>query len=385
MTTDPTPDTKMSLIVVMEDDETLRLFITSVLKKYGHKVLSADNGEDGLILVRLHKPDLVVSDVQMPRLDGFAMIARLRQEPGIAATPVILLTSLTERAHMRIGMTAGADDYLVKPFRPADLANAVKAQFDKREMDARLQLMAVDAALSTQKDSLAQRYEMQLLHELNDRWSSNLDNDEDTVLESASVLVVELISPELSEILSNTELTDIVKRAYRSAGDTVNLFSAQHIQLVGERLLAVFHDSEKTVTATHRFNAIRAAFGLVDSLGQIGKHLKVTYAERKLPHFDVRVALHSGPVTIARLTDPFNVAPSMVLALGNTVNLALLLHEQARSSFWLVSASTAVLSGLREDALTIRGKASIRLRKNGLPLDVVELTGLTPSGNPRTA
>ena len=385
MTTDPTSDTKMSLIVVMEDDETLRLLITSVLKKYGHKVLSADNGEVGLNLVRMHKPNLVVSDVQMPRLDGFAMIARLRQEPDIAATPVILLTSLTERAHMRIGMTAGADDYLVKPFRPADLANAVRAQLDKREMDEKLQLMAVDAALNTQKDSLAKRYEKQLLHELNDRWSSNLDNDESTVLESASVLVVELISPELSEILSNTELTDIVKRAYRSAGDTVNLFSAQHIQLVGERLLAVFHDSKKTVTATHRFNAIRAAFGLVDSVGQIGKHLKVTYAERKLPHFDVRVALHSGPVTIARLTDPLSVAPPIVLALGNTVNLALLLHEQARSSTWLVSASTAVLSGLREDALTIRGKASIRLRKNSLPLDVVELTGLTASGNLRTA
>ena len=319
MTTDPPLDTKMSLIVVMEDDETLRLLITSVLKKYGHKALSADNGEDGLSLVRLHKPDLVVSDVQMPRLDGFAMIAQLRQEPDIAATPVILLTSLAERAHMRIGMTAGADDYLVKPFRPADLANAVRAQLDKREMDEKLQRMAVNAALSTQKDSLAARYEQRLIEEINGRWSSNLDNEEDAAHDSATVVVVELISPELPALLSNTELTDIVKRAYRSAGDTMNLFSAQHIQLVGERLLAVFHDSEKTVTATHRFNAVRAAFGLVDSVGQIGQHLKVTYAERKLPPFDVRVALHTGPVTIARLTDPLSVAPPMVLALGNTV------------------------------------------------------------------
>ena len=383
MTTDPPVDTKMSLIVVMEDDETLRLLITSVLKKYGHKVLSADNGEDGLSLVRLHKPDLVVSDVQMPRLDGFAMIAQLRQEPDIAATPVILLTSLAERAHMRIGMTAGADDYLVKPFRPADLANAVRAQLDKREMDEKLQRMAVNAALSTQKDSLAARYEQRLIEEINGRWSSNLDNEEDAAHDSATVVVVELISPELPALLSNTELTDIVKRAYRSAGDTMNLFSAQHIQLVGERLLAVFHDSEKTVTATHRFNAVRAAFGLVDSVGQIGQHLKVTYAERKLPPFDVRVALHTGPVTIARLTDPLSVAPPMVLALGNTVNLALLLHKHARNSAWLVTASTSALSGLREDALAIRGKARVQLQKDGLPLDIVELTSLTPSSKPQ--
>ena len=383
MTIDLPLNTKMSLIVVMEDDETLRLLITSVLKKYGHKVLSADNGEDGLSLVRLHKPDLVVSDVQMPRLDGFAMIAQLRQEPDIAATPVILLTSLTERAHMRIGMTAGADDYLVKPFRPADLANAVRAQLDKREMDEKLQRMAVNAALSTQKDSLAARYEQRLIEEINGRWSSNLDNEEDAAHGSATVVVVELISPELPALLSNTELTDIVKRAYRSAGDTMNLFSAQHIQLVGERLLAVFHDSEKTVTATHRFNAVRAAFGLVDSVGQIGQHLKVTYAERKLPHFDVRVALHTGPVTIARLTDPLSVAPPMVLALGNTVNLALLLHKHARNSAWLVTASTSALSGLREDALAIRGKARVQLQKDAPPLDIVELTSLTPSSKPQ--
>ena len=193
----------------------------------------------------MHTPDVVVSDVQMPRTDGFAMIARLRQEPDIAATPVILLTSLAERAHMRIGMTAGADDYLVKPFRPADLANAVKAQLYKREIDEKLQRMAVNTALSTQKDSLAERYEKRLFEELNGRWSSTLDNEKDAAHDSATVLVVELISPELPALLSNAELTDIVKRAYRSAGDTLNLFSAQHIQLVGERLLAVFHDSKK--------------------------------------------------------------------------------------------------------------------------------------------
>ena len=112
-------------------------------------------------------------------------------------------------------------------------------------------------------------------------------------------------------------------------------------------------------------------------MGLIGQHLKVTYAQRKLPPFDVRVALHTGPVTIAKLTDPLSVAPPMVLALGNTVNLALLLHEQARGGGWPVTASTQVLSGLRQDSINIGRRTKLQLRQSGTPLEVVELTSVT--------
>ncbi|UUZ69584.1 response regulator [Polaromonas sp. P2-4] len=83
--------------------------------------MSSDNGADGLLLVRNHQPELVISDIQMPVMDGFAMLQALRAEPALLAIPVILLTSLQERAHMRIGMTSGADDYITKPFRPGEL------------------------------------------------------------------------------------------------------------------------------------------------------------------------------------------------------------------------------------------------------------------------
>ena len=114
----------MPLIVVMEDDAATRMLVASVLKKDGYDVMSADNGVEGLALVRAHKPDLVISDIQMPVMDGFAMLQQLRNDPSIEAIPVVLLTSLQERAHMRIGMTSGADDYITKPFRPGELREA---------------------------------------------------------------------------------------------------------------------------------------------------------------------------------------------------------------------------------------------------------------------
>ena len=172
----------MALIVVMEDDAGTRMLIASVLRKDGHEVLTAENGEQGLGLVKTKRPDLVISDVQMPLLNGFQMLSAVRQDASIAATPVILLTSLQERAHMRIGMNTGADDYITKPFRPAELREAAAAQLNKRVMQATLQGMAVDAAvqaaLQKQKDQLARLYEQRLAAELSERWPSG-DGAED--------------------------------------------------------------------------------------------------------------------------------------------------------------------------------------------------------------
>src|SRR5690242_19084217 len=111
----------MALIVVIEDDAGTRMLITSVLTMDGHQVLAAEDGLQGLSLVRTHAPHLVISDVQMPGMNGFDMLADMRRDPAVAAVPVILLTSLQERAHMRIGITSGADDYITKPFRAVEL------------------------------------------------------------------------------------------------------------------------------------------------------------------------------------------------------------------------------------------------------------------------
>ena len=127
----------MALIVVMEDDAATRTLVVLVLKKDGYDVLSSENGADGLALVRMHKPDLFISDVQMPVMDGFAMLQALRADPDLLAIPVVLLTFLQERAHMRIGMTSGADDYVTKHFWPVEPREAAAAQLNRRQMRVR--------------------------------------------------------------------------------------------------------------------------------------------------------------------------------------------------------------------------------------------------------
>src|SRR5687768_7418959 len=114
----------MPLIVVIEDDASIRMLLMQVLKTEGYEVMAAEDGLKGLELIREFKPDVVVSDVQMPNLGGFEVLDKVRNDDALATTAVILLTSLQDRTHMRQGMTTGADDYLTKPFDPRELLEA---------------------------------------------------------------------------------------------------------------------------------------------------------------------------------------------------------------------------------------------------------------------
>src|SRR4051812_48018258 len=100
----------MALILVIDDDTTQRFAAKFSLEKAGHKVMEASDGVEGLAQVRARLPDVVVCDVVMPRMDGHRFLAALRDDPQIAAVPVLLVTSLGERADVRKGMNSGADD-----------------------------------------------------------------------------------------------------------------------------------------------------------------------------------------------------------------------------------------------------------------------------------
>jgi CheY-like chemotaxis protein len=370
----------MALIVVMEDDASTRMLVASVLRKDGHEVLVAEDGVQGMALMQPRLPDLIISDVQMPGMNGFQMLAALRQNPAAVSLPVILLTSLQERAHMRIGMTTGADDYITKPFRPGELREAVAAQLNKRTVRASLQAMAVDAAvqqaLVEQKHELAKLYEQRLAAELSERWPGGDGGASDERLASATVLFVDIPNyASVAEKLDAQELAELVKKFYGSANDTVHLFGARHMRFVGEGLLAIFAAESDTQTVNHGLRAARAALGLVESTRGIDEYLKARYPTRKLPAFQVNVALHAGPVALTVLEDPLHGGAAQTLPVGDAVSAAMLLQKQARVLGWPIVASMAALRPVTS-AVRTGARAMIDLPGRALPIDAVELVGL---------
>jgi DNA-binding response OmpR family regulator len=134
----------MARIVVLEDDASTRRLITAVLKKAGHEVTDVDNGAEGLLIVLAEQPDLVVSDVEMPKMNGFEVLQQIRQDVETAQTPVILLTSRSSQADIAQGLSDGANDYITKPFEPAALLRSVEARLTQ----AALNIVSDDSTLS---------------------------------------------------------------------------------------------------------------------------------------------------------------------------------------------------------------------------------------------
>jgi two-component system sensor histidine kinase/response regulator len=120
-------------ILVIEDDVRWRTWVESNLETAGHQVHAAADGIAGLELAAQVKPDVILSDIEMPRLNGFGVIEALRQQPGLSDIPLIFLTSRNARVDQRKGMALGADDYLTKPFSREELLSSIAGALARRE------------------------------------------------------------------------------------------------------------------------------------------------------------------------------------------------------------------------------------------------------------
>jgi DNA-binding response OmpR family regulator len=113
-------------VLVVDDEPTILEIVGRYIERAGYGIERAEDGVEALRLADLHRPDLVVLDVMLPRLDGIETMRRLHQRPG-PPTPVILLTARGEQSDRLLGLRHGADDYVVKPFSPAELVARVEA------------------------------------------------------------------------------------------------------------------------------------------------------------------------------------------------------------------------------------------------------------------
>jgi diguanylate cyclase (GGDEF)-like protein len=122
-------------ILVVDDDPDIARFVEVNLRSVGYDVLVAGDGEEALKRADENRPDLVLLDVMMPRVDGFEVAQRLRRNPRTANTSIIMLTAKALSSDKVLGLTSGADDYIIKPFDPIELLARVKTTLRRaREM-----------------------------------------------------------------------------------------------------------------------------------------------------------------------------------------------------------------------------------------------------------
>lgn len=122
----------MATILIIEDEAPIRENLRQLLQLEGYAVLEAGDGISGIEAALTSRPDLILCDILMPGVDGYGVLAELRGTPDLTAIPFVFLTASASLEDRSQALKRGADDYLIKPVKIADLLAAIKRQLDKK-------------------------------------------------------------------------------------------------------------------------------------------------------------------------------------------------------------------------------------------------------------
>ena len=382
----------MHRILIVEDEEVIRKNIERLLSLEGFEVATAPHGQHGLVLAKSMLPDVIITDINMPVMDGFALLAAVRAHPELERCIVIMLTAASDRAKMREGMRLGADDYLTKPFKREELLDTLLAQLQKRKRFERHTDAAIgqavhhavaQAVVSTEEKTrqlFSRRYASNEAFQNSNFGQSGLmsslsplfalaesakptDTARSGYSMHATVMFADIRNfTTMAERLSAQELSLLLGKYFEQACRPVMAYGGTHIKMLGDGLLALFETSPHDQAGAHAGRAVSAALALREAAYEFGQWVAQQYGARGLPSFAVGIGLHSGEVTLGALGTG---SAREVTPLGDSVNIASRLQSASKELGWTVVASlnTAEMAGSglqrgREQVVRIRGRAA---------------------------
>ena len=121
----------MAKILIAEDEPDIRELVAFMLRFAGHEVVAASNGEEAVQTAAREIPDLILMDVRMPRMTGYDACRAMKANPDLHDVPVVFLSAKGQEAEIQSGLDAGAEEYLLKPFSPAELTSRVGSILSK--------------------------------------------------------------------------------------------------------------------------------------------------------------------------------------------------------------------------------------------------------------
>jgi class 3 adenylate cyclase/tRNA A-37 threonylcarbamoyl transferase component Bud32 len=324
-------------ILLIDDDESLLLAAARVLTVSGFDTVSAPGGEIGLEMIHSAQPDAVVCDVNMPDLDGFEVLRRVRADPATVALPFILLTSADERENVRKAMQMGADDFISKPFKRQELIDAVNQVFEKR---ARLTEIFSSHVLS-QTGELRDRYKARTERDELQQPDESAFRNQTGRLIMQTVLFTDIRAfTSISERLPATAVAEFLTAYLGEACRPVLEQGGRVMKFMGDGMMAVFgYDAPQDISA-HAAAGLRAALGILKVAREFRGWLNSRYELAELPEFNVGVGVHTGEVMFFRLAVG---GVGDLTAVGDTVNVAARLEAKSKELQWPLVASGATI------------------------------------------
>jgi class 3 adenylate cyclase len=357
-------------VLVIEDEPSIRNNIMLMLKVERYAAAGAENGRVGLELARQDPPDLILCDVMMPEMDGFAVLEALRAEPRFAEIPFIFLTALDDRTSMRRGMNLGADDYLPKPFTRNELLEAVNSRLKKFETLTQ----AVAARLVPPQDRLTQKFREKIsggdgTAALEDADAASLTGK----IAEATVLFSDIRNfTTYSERLTSDEIAELLNAYLETACAPVIRNRGVVMKFIGDGIMALFEARPSDRGGEHAHRAVRAGLAMQLAALEFRKWITQRHPSKSLPEFSIGVGINTGEVLLCHVGAPGRGELTVV---GDAVNIASRLEGQTKALGWAVVASEATCE-LTRPAISVGANREVQLRGRSAPVQAYEVIGM---------
>lgn len=427
----------MAMILVVEDSQEMRDLVRAYLEAEGHSVETAENGKQAMNLVTEILPDLILSDIMMPRMDGFALFEAVRKHPKSAKVPVVFLTALNDRETLLRALRAGVDDFVSKPFDRAELVSVIahrlratagtEAAPDPWELDSKPAPLPVVAPrkrpeprseyvpkprpapaepaepekpaaqevkpepkptpepkLETKPDTIRPAVgpaaagfvnpEARVRFSLSDTALAPMETAESTRDAHATLLLGDVRGFQaFRQGLSGVEVVEILTQFFLSVRNTVANHGGWTVKFLGDGFAAVFED-DPAQGETQQVRALKAALLVVLAAQRLKSWLRTRFPDREFPGFAVGLGLHTGEFKIGTLKK--GSAEPYTIG-GDAVEMCGRLEQLTKEYGWSIVASQATFLGAAEILTLGRGAMTPRDRK-GVSLMVAEILGPEP-------
>jgi class 3 adenylate cyclase len=335
-------------ILIVDDNPANRDIFETRLAVHGYEIYTAGDGEEGLALARERKPDLILLDVMMPKMDGIEVCQHLKGDGDLSFIPIILVTAKTDPKDVVAGLEAGADEYLAKPVDQTALVARVKSMLRIKALYDQTQEQA--AELSQWNENLQQRVDDQLgeLERLNSLKRFFSPHLAELIVTSGKTEFMESHRREItvvfcdlrgftafSETAEPEEIMRVLREYHNAVGPLIFEFEATLEHFAGDGLMAFFNDPVPCPDPAQR--AIRMAVAMQEKMSQ----LVATWEARGFD-LGLGVGIALGYATLGQVgfEGRFHYG-----AIGSVLNLASRLCDQAEAGQIVVTPRVQAEAG----------------------------------------
>lgn len=284
--------------ILIVDDEPFNIdYLEQELEELNYDIITVSNGMEALDQVRRAQPDLILLDIMMPVMDGFAVLGELKANPLLRHIPVIVISAVNDLESVVKGIELGAEDYLPKPFEPTLLHARISASLEKKALrDQQRKLLHTFASDEVAEQLMANGFSL---------GGKKI---------SASIMFTDIRSfTTLSEKSDASDIIELLNNYYAAIFEPISRHGGIVNQIIGDGLMALFGATRKS--ASHQQDAVLAAVDMMDTLKAFNE--KQT-AAGKMP-IKIGIGIASGIVIAGYAGTQHRATYTCV---GDTVNLA---------------------------------------------------------------